>query len=74
MWWGILSPAGLPAPIVTKLNSEINAILREPEMAKRLSAEAAEPLIDTPAAFGTRIVNDIALWSRVAKQTGIKAE
>ena len=74
MWWGILSPAGLPAPIVTKLNSEINAILRDPEMAKRLSAEAAEPVIDTPAAFGTQIANDLALWSRVAKQTGIKAE
>ena len=74
MWWGILSPAGLPAPIVTKLNSELNAILRDPEMAKRLSAEAAEPVIDTPAAFGTQIANDIALWSRVAKQTGIKAE
>ena len=74
MWWGILSPAGLPAPIVAKLNSEINAILREPEMAKRLSAEAAEPVIDTPAAFGSLIVKDIALWSRVAKQTGIKAE
>jgi tripartite-type tricarboxylate transporter receptor subunit TctC len=74
MWWGVLSPAGLPAPIVTKLNSEINAILREPEMAKRLSAEAAEPVISTPSAFGTQIVNDIALWARVAKQTGIKSE
>ena len=74
MWWGILSPAGLPAPIVTKLNSEINAILREPEMAKRLSAEAAEPVINTPSAFGTQIVNDIALWARVAKQTGIRSE
>lgn len=74
MWWGVLSPAGLPAPIVAKLNSEINAILREPEMAKRLSAEAAEPVIATPSAFRTHIVSDIALWTRVAKQTGIKSE
>ena len=74
MWWGILGPAGVPGPIVTKLNTDINAILREPDMAKRLAAEAAEPATETPAAFRTRIVNDIALWSRVAKQTGIKAE
>lgn len=74
MWWGILSPTGVPTPILTKLNTEINAILREPEMIQRLTAEAAEPFIDTPAAFGTLIANDIAQWSRVAKQTGIKSE
>jgi tripartite-type tricarboxylate transporter receptor subunit TctC len=74
IWWGVLSPAGVPAPIVTKLNAEINAILREPEMAKRLTAEAAEPVIDTPEAFGKLIVNDLGKWSRIAKQANIRAE
>jgi tripartite-type tricarboxylate transporter receptor subunit TctC len=74
VWWGILGPAGIPAPIVTRLNTEISAILREPEMAKRLSAEAAEPTLGTPEAFGKLIVNDLAKWSRIAKQTGIRAE
>ena len=74
IWWGVLAPSGVPAPIVTKLNGEINAILREPEMAKRLAAEAAEPVITTPEAFGKLIVNDIAKWSRIAKQAGIRAE
>jgi tripartite-type tricarboxylate transporter receptor subunit TctC len=59
---------------VTKLNGEINAILREPEMAKRIAAEAAEPVITTPEAFGKLIVNDLAKWSRIAKQAGIRAE
>src|SRR5688572_13743355 len=44
IWWGVLAPAGVPAPIASRLNGEINAILREPEMAKRLTAEAAEPV------------------------------
>jgi tripartite-type tricarboxylate transporter receptor subunit TctC len=74
IWWGLLVPAGVPGPIVNKLNGEINAILREPEMAKRLSAEAAEPVNTTPEAFGKLIVSDIAKWGRIAKEAGIRAE
>jgi tripartite-type tricarboxylate transporter receptor subunit TctC len=43
-------------------------------MAKRLSAEAAEPIVDTPAAFAKLIANDIEKWARVAKQAGIRVE
>jgi tripartite-type tricarboxylate transporter receptor subunit TctC len=74
VWWGILAPARVPEAIVMKLNSTIGEILREPEMAKRLSAEAAEPIIDTPAAFGKLIANDIAKWARIAKQANIRVE
>jgi len=74
VWWGVLAPAGVPGPIVTKLNSDINAILRDPDMAKRLQGEAAEPVIDTPRAFGERILNDLAKWNRIAKQANIRAE
>jgi len=74
IWWGILAPAGAPATIVTRLNSEINAILREPEMAKRLTAEAAEPVITPPEAFGKLIADNITKWARIAKESGIKAE
>ena len=74
IWWGLLAPAGVPAPILSRLNGEINAILREPEMAKRLTAEAAEPVNTTPEAFGKLIVENIAKWSRIAKEAGIRAE
>ena len=73
VWWGILAPASVPEGIITKLNSTITEILREPEMAKRLAAEAAEPIIETPAAFSQVIANDIQKWARVAKQADIKA-
>ena len=73
IWWGILAPAGLPAAVLTKLNTEIGVILRDPESAKRLAAEAAEPAIEPPAAFGRIIATDIAKWSRIAKQAGITA-
>ena len=74
IWWGILGPAGMPAAIVAKLNSEIGAILRDSETAKRLSAEAAEPMIAAPETFGKLIANDIAKWRKVAKEAGISAQ
>ena len=74
IWWGILAPAGVPTPIVNKLNGELNAILRDPEMAKRLTAEAAEPVVGTPEAFGKLIVSDIEKWGHIAKQAGIRSE
>ncbi len=74
IWWGLLAPANVPAPIVAKLNGEVNAILREPEMAKRLTAEAAEPAVTTPDAFGKLIAENITKWARIAKEAGIRAE
>ena len=74
IWWGVLGPAGIPGAIVTRLNTEIGVILRDPEMGKRLVAEAAEPVIETPEAFGKLIVNDIGKWGSVAKQAGLHAE
>jgi tripartite-type tricarboxylate transporter receptor subunit TctC len=74
VWWGVLAPAGVPAAVIAKVNGEVNTILREPEMAKRLANEAAEPVIDTPDAFGKLIVNDLAKWSRIARQAAIRAE
>ena len=74
IWWGVLGPAGIPGAIVTRLNTEIGVILRDPEMGKRLVAEAAEPVIETPEAFGKLIVNVIGKWGSVAKQAGLRAE
>ena len=74
VWWGFLGPAGIPGPIVTRLNTEINAILGEPEMAKRLSTEAADPVIGPPEAFGKLIASEMIKWARIAKQAGIRAE
>jgi tripartite-type tricarboxylate transporter receptor subunit TctC len=74
IWWGMLAPAGVPAPIAGKLNDTINTILREPEMAKRLATDAAEPIIADANAFGKLIASDIAKWARIAKQAGIRAQ
>ena len=73
-WWGLLAPAGVPAPLLTKLNSEIARILREPESAQRLSAEGAAPWVLTSAEFGRVIREEIDKWTRVAREADIRAE
>jgi tripartite-type tricarboxylate transporter receptor subunit TctC len=73
VWWGMLAPAGTPPAIIAKLNSEIAAILRDPQMAKRLEAEAAEVVISSPEVFGKFVADEVAKWIRVSKAAGIKA-
>jgi tripartite-type tricarboxylate transporter receptor subunit TctC len=72
VWWGISGPAGIAQPIVAKLNTEINAILRDPATTRRLESEAAEAIITTPEAFGNMVASDVAKWIKVAAAAGIK--
>jgi len=71
-WYGIVGPAQLPAPIVTTLNTEINKMLANPEFAERLSSEALQPMPMSPQRFGQYIANDIAKWTKVAKERNIE--
>jgi tripartite-type tricarboxylate transporter receptor subunit TctC len=73
-WWGLLAPAGVPPPLLAKINAEIAGILRQPESAQRLSAEGAEPWILTSAEFADVIGKEIQKWTRVAREANIRAE
>ncbi len=73
-WWGILAPAAVPGPIITRLNNEIAAILVTPESAQRLAAEGAEPWPMTSAAFSKVMTGEIDKWTRVAREAKIRAE
>jgi len=71
-WYGIVGPANLPAPIVKRLNDEINTLLASPDLRERLSGEALEPMPMTPGEFGQYMRDDIARWSKIAKERGIE--
>jgi tripartite-type tricarboxylate transporter receptor subunit TctC len=66
-WSGVLGPAGLPKPIVARLNGEIAKILGQPEMRDRLLASGAEPGGGAPQQFDALIKAETAKWSRVVK-------
>ena len=71
-WYGIVGPANLPPAIVKRLNEEIDKLLQNPELAERLSAEALEPMPMSPEQFGRYIRDDIARWSKLAKERNIE--
>jgi len=74
LWWGVLAPAGLPAPVLGRLNREINAAIAEPEMKAFLLKEGAQPSPISPSDFSVLIASEIERWKRVAKAANIKAE
>ncbi len=73
-WWSFTGPAGLPAPILARLNSEITRILNHPDSAQRLSAEGAEPWPLSSEAFAKVLQSELEKWTRVAREIGIRAD
>lgn len=74
IWWGLSATAGSPAPAVMRLNTEINAILADPESARRLNVIGADPNPMTVAAFGKFMNSEFEKWKRVAREANIRAE
>jgi len=74
VWWGIVGPAKLPAPVLKRLNEDLNAVLALPEVKEVLAREGAEPRPTTPDAFSKLISTDLARWSKLIKDTHIKVE
>jgi tripartite-type tricarboxylate transporter receptor subunit TctC len=73
-WLGIVAPRGVPAPIVARLNTALNGIMREPEMVTRLASQGAEVVTGTPAEFQAYIRGEIARWAQITREAGIQAE
>jgi tripartite-type tricarboxylate transporter receptor subunit TctC len=73
-WYGIVAPAGTPASIVNKLNTQINEALRSSEIKKRFENEGAIPAPNTPEVFGQLIVSEIERWRPVVQGAKIKPD
>jgi tripartite-type tricarboxylate transporter receptor subunit TctC len=64
-WYAVMAPGETSAAVITRLNSEINALLATPDVKERLAALGAEPAGGTPEQFGRRLRDEIALWRKV---------
>ena len=73
-WQGVLAPARTPPAILDRLHREIVKALHAPEVERRLLAEGSEIGGIPPEAFGAYIRKEIAKWTRVVKEAGIKVE
>ncbi|HEX2825313.1 MAG TPA: tripartite tricarboxylate transporter substrate binding protein [Burkholderiales bacterium] len=73
-WYGVLGPAGLPRPILTKLNTEIARALAEPDMNQRFVAQGIDLQSSTPEQFGALIKSELVKWRKVVKDSGAKVD
>ena len=73
-WWGIVAPAGTPAPIVDRLNKEIKPLLSLADVQKLFMNEGADVDYLGPVEFGPFIEKEITKWGKVVKEANIKVE
>ncbi|HUI14201.1 MAG TPA: tripartite tricarboxylate transporter substrate binding protein [Xanthobacteraceae bacterium] len=73
-WSGVIAPAGVPRPIVEKLNTAINAAIRSPAMTAFYARIGDAPAGGTPEEFSALIASDSKKWGDVIKRAGIKFE
>ena len=71
-WYGIVGPAKMPAPIVERLNAEINKAISTPELRERLSGEALEPMPMTSAEFAAFITAEVNRWTKLVRDRNIE--
>jgi tripartite-type tricarboxylate transporter receptor subunit TctC len=74
VWFGVLAPAGTPAPVIARLSAEFDRIVHEPDTAKEFAAIGGEPVGGSPASFAAFIHQEISRWIRVAREAGIRIE
>jgi len=73
-WYGLVAPAGTPTPIVARLNREIVRIMHLPDINARMIDQGSEIVADSPEHFGAFIKSELAKWTKIVKETGMRLE
>ena len=73
-WYGFYVPAGTPRPLITRLHAEIVKILRMPDVKERFLSQGTEVVGGTPEQLAEYVRNEMAKWSRAAKQAGARID
>jgi tripartite-type tricarboxylate transporter receptor subunit TctC len=73
-WFGLSGPAGLPAPIVARMNAEVLAALALPEVAQRLAETGSTPRRMSAAEFSAFVAAEVTRWRAVAQAANMRAD
>lgn len=73
-WYGVFAPAGTSKAVIGKLNAEMNAVLKHPDIRELLAKQGMIPVGGSPERFGALVKSELARWSRVVAAAGIKAD
>ncbi len=74
LWYGLFTPAGTPNAVIGRLNKEAVKIVKSQEMRKRFASEGGWSVGNSPEEFKKIVRSDVATWTKVVKEAGIKAE
>jgi tripartite-type tricarboxylate transporter receptor subunit TctC len=66
-WFGVLGPAGLPAPLVARLNTELVKMMALPDVRERITFDGGEPAAGPPSEFRALLASDLSKWGKIAK-------
>lgn len=73
-WFGLMAPAGTPPAIVEQLSAEVAKAMATPVIRERTTEQGATPVGSTPAQFERFVRDEIAKWTRIIQQAGIKLD
>ena len=73
-WFGLFGPKGLPADVVTRVNTAANQVLKDPEIVDRLTRLGIEPVGGTPAQFSALLGTELAKWKKIIQERKITLE
>jgi len=71
-WYGVIGPAGMPAPLAGRIHDELVRVLAQPDVRERILSDGSEPVGNTPREFREFMTADLAKWAKVVKQSGAK--
>ena len=73
-WFGLITNAGTPKPVIDKLNAAVVKILRDPAVAQQLQNQGADPMPMTPEEYDKYIRSEVVKLGKVVRESGAKAE
>ena len=74
VWYALIAPAGTPAPVVGRLNAEINKAVTDPAMKKKFAALGADLTASQPDECAAFVRSELAQWGKLMAEVGIRPE
>ncbi|MFM9885338.1 MAG: Bug family tripartite tricarboxylate transporter substrate binding protein [Burkholderiales bacterium] len=74
IWLGLFAPIGTPAPIIARLNAEVNKVLQSPDVIEKVTAQGVSVAGGSSEDFAAFVRADYERWGRVVKESGVKLE
>jgi tripartite-type tricarboxylate transporter receptor subunit TctC len=73
-WYGFMGPAGMSTELVKKIHDDVASIIKRPDFQARITADAMEPVANTPEEFAAQINEDLNEWAKLLKSAQIKLD